>query len=145
MNSIYVNDKCKYDIIFGHSQGAILTAALLSLHEKLLNGSTSPSGFIFNGAAWANPYNDSMQGLTGLANEKRFKDKSPKMLFIMGKADDINPIDSATRVSNALNDAGFDVTIVEHDGGHSVPYKNDEDSVRALGEVADWIMSIKEN
>jgi predicted esterase len=142
MNTIYLNEECKYDIIFGHSQGAILTAALLSLRDKLRFGPTSPSGFIFNGAAWPNPYSDSMQGLSGLAPEKSFKDKSPKMLFIMGKADDINPIDSATRVSNVFNDTGFDVTIVEHDGGHSVPYNNDADSLRAMGEIVDWIMKV---
>ena len=57
------------DIIFGHSQGAILTAALLSIHDKLwktpaISSSTDrPMGYILNGVAWPNPYKDSLKSL----------------------------------------------------------------------------------
>lgn len=135
---------CNYDIILGHSQGAILTAALLSIHDKLWNNSSGGSpGYILNGAAWPNPYQNSLQSLA----PKRLETNSnvlllPRMLFVMGNADTINPVESAMQVHDACGAAQFDVSIVNHDGGHSVPIGRDEDSVQALEKVVDWIVGI---
>ena len=143
MNKLHSNGKCNYDIVFGHSQGAILTAALLSIHSKLWTGTNAPKGFIFNGVAWPNPYKSNMQALSTIVpQEQTNKSNLPQVLFIMGKLDDINPIESAQRVSGAFENAGLPISIIEHDGGHSVPYKSDDDSLRALDEVVDWIMTI---
>ena len=60
----------------------------------------------------------------------------------MGAEDSINPIDSAMQVHDAYRAADFDVSIVNHGGGHSVPVGRDEDSERALEEVVDWIVEI---
>ena len=58
------NNQNKTDIILGHSQGAILTAALLSTHDKLWKSSHSrPLGYILNGAAYPNPYRNSLNSL----------------------------------------------------------------------------------
>eukprot|EP00804_Cyclotella_cryptica_P003986 CCRYP_013882-RA/>CCRYP_013882-RA protein AED:0.39 eAED:0.39 QI:280/1/1/1/1/1/2/163/321 len=134
---------CKYDIVLGHSQGAILTAALISTHNKLWTLPTSPKGFILNGAAWPNPFGDDMETMLKRVHQDPLKDSPlPPMLFIMGNSDNINPIESAKRVRDTFKNAGFNVTTVEHGGGHSVPYKSDDDSMRAIGEVADWIMSV---
>lgn len=145
------NDTCNFDIVFGHSQGAILTAALLSADDKFLECSPAlPRGYVLNGAAWPNPFGNSLVSLSkkrlSVTTEDAPTDsdisKMPRMLFIMGKEDTINPIESATQVHDAYNGAGFGVSIVNHDGGHSVPFGQDEDSTRALEEVVDWIMAI---
>ena len=131
--------KCNFDIILGHSQGAILTAALLSKHDKLWNESTDgPLGYILNGVAWPNPYNDSLMSLAHKRREMRL----PRLLFIMGKEDTMNPIESAMQVHDAFQTAKFNVSIVEHDRGHSVPTGRDEDSVKALEKISDWIADI---
>lgn len=131
----------KADIILGHSQGAILTAALLSIHKSLWEPSNSrPLGYILNGGAWPNPYQNSLMSITQQCPET--KDSLPRMLFIMGKNDNINPIESAMQVHDVFQKAEFNVSIVDHAGGHSVPRGRDDDSVRALEEVADWIVDI---
>lgn len=136
---------CNYDIVIGHSQGAILTTALLSTHKELWTDPTSPKGFILNGAAWPNPFGEDMEKMFKRVQQDPMKKSAlPPMLFIMGKSDNINPIESAKRVIDAFKNAGFDVATIEHDGGHSIPYKNDDDSMRALGDVVDWIISIAE-
>jgi len=127
-----------FDIILGHSQGAILLAALLSLHEKLWNARSGPPGYILNGCAWPNPYCRSLMSISA-RKEIGMVDMLPQIAFIMGKEDNINPVESAMKVHDAFV-PGFDVSIVNHGGGHSVPIGDDEDSKRALQEIADWII-----
>ena len=137
------------DIIFGHSQGAILISALLSIHDKLWKTcSERPMGYILNGVAWPNPYKDSLKSLVtqqkqnSETNNSSYVSSLPRMLFIMGKEDNINPIESALQVHSAYQNANFNVSIVNHDRGHSVPVGKDEDAVRALEEIVDWIVDI---
>jgi predicted esterase len=130
---------CNFDIIVGHSQGAILTAALLSTQIRLRDLEHGPLGYILNGVAWPNPLSNS---LLSLAQEPVATDLLPKIAFVMGKADTINPIESAVRVYDSYKAAGFDVSIVHHEAGHSVPQGNDVDSIRALNEVVNWIIDI---
>jgi len=137
----------KTDIILGHSQGAILTSALLSIHDKLWRSSNStPKGYILNGVAWPNPYRKSLSSLSTQQQCPETADESllvlPRMLFIMGEKDNINPTKSAMQVHDAFQAAKLDVSIVNHAGGHSVPVARDEDSTRALEEVVDWIVDI---
>ncbi|KAL9189230.1 hypothetical protein ACHAXT_011720 [Thalassiosira profunda] len=141
MSKLYPDDTaCAFDIILGHSQGAILTAALLSIKPELQSTSNAPLGYILNGVAWPNPY---QSNLTSLAQQKSDDSgKVPRLAFVMGKNDSINPIESAMQVHEAYGRAAFDVSIVHHEGGHSVPLGRDEDSVRALEELVDWIMEI---
>ena len=131
-----------FDIVLGHSQGAILAASLISIHSKMWSEPHYPKGFIFNGVAWPNPYSDNMRTLPELIQHKNSRESLPRMLFIMGNADDINPLHSAKQVSDAYRNAGFDVSVAHHDGGHSVPYNNNDDSQQALNKTVDWIMSI---
>ncbi len=133
---------CNFDIILGHSQGAILTAALLSIHEKLRSKSNGPTGYILNGVAWPNPYSNSLKCLANQRLETINDSSAPRILFTMGENDNINPIESAMQVHDTYQKAQFNVSIVNHDGGHSVPVGRDNDSVRALEEVADWIVHI---
>ncbi len=139
MDALFSTDSTtsNFDIILGHSQGAILTAALLSKQERLRN---SPRGYLLNGVAWPNPFSKSLLSL--LAQETSATDPLPKIAFVMGKADTINPIESAIQVYDSYLAARFDVSIVHHEGGHSVPLGTDDDSIRALNEVVDWIFGI---
>ena len=135
------NKLCNFDIILGHSQGAILTAALLAINDKLRKSTNAPSGYILNGSAWPNPYQSNLKSLNKELQTET-KQTLPQILFVMGKEDNINPIESAMQVHDVYKAAKFDVSIVEHNGGHSVPFGNDEDSIRALDEIADWIVGI---
>jgi len=142
------NNQNKTDIILGHSQGAILTAALLSTHDELWKSSSSrPLGYILNGAAYPNPYRNSLNSLTTQQQQCPETGDSlpllpPRTLFVMGREDTINPVESAMQVHDAFRAANFDASIVNHAGGHSVPMGRDDDSVRALEEVVDWIVDI---
>lgn len=142
MNTVFPTDTttCNFDIILGHSQGAILTAALLSIHERLRNTENGPLGYIMNGVAWPNPYQNTLLSLT----KEAAKFPLPRIAFIMGSADNINPIDSAMLVHDSYLAASFDVSIVNHEGGHSVPMGQSDDSMRVLHDVVDWILGIAE-
>mmetsp|Transcript_19188 Transcript_19188/g.39124 ORF Transcript_19188/g.39124 Transcript_19188/m.39124 type:complete len:425 (+) Transcript_19188:408-1682(+) len=186
-----------YDIVLGHSQGAILLSALLARNEVLRNIPTPlpsnynkeedkkqkshkmPMAYILNGAAWPNPYNSELLALSKHNNTRNDNDidnkhqneddrgednnisSHPKILFLMSKNDPINPTSSAQKVCETYRTAGFDVSVVTHNGGHAVPMpkrigkgnddgasgdaKNsrrgdDDDAQRALVEVADWII-----
>jgi len=62
----------------------------------------------------------------------------------MGKRDNVNPIESAMQVHDAYCGVGqlFDASVVNHNGGHSIPVGRDKDDIRALEEVVDWIMDV---
>ena len=142
-NKTVDDELCNFDIILGHSQGAILTAALLSIHDKLWKSSKAPLGYILNGSAWPNPYRHNLKSLNNQDKQQtETKETLPQTLFVMGKEDTINPIESAMQVHDTYQKANFDVSIVEHNGGHSVPFGDDEDSIRALEEIVDWIVNI---
>lgn len=116
------------DLVVAHSQGAILTAALLAQqsipdHPKY--------GYILNGVAWPNPYGQQLSDLK--------EDEAPRVLFVMGQQDTINPVSSATQVKEGLEEAGCDVTVLMHEGGHSVPSEDES----ALQAMADWISKAK--
>jgi predicted esterase len=128
-------EECRYDLILGHSQGAILLSALLATNIDLQRSNCS---YILNGAAWPNPYENA---LTSLSEEQTHElKKDTRMLFVMGKRDNINPIESAKQVYGCYQTAGLDVSIIYHEGGHSLPIGGDLDSERAMGDVCDFIL-----
>mmetsp|Transcript_12609 Transcript_12609/g.29789 ORF Transcript_12609/g.29789 Transcript_12609/m.29789 type:complete len:277 (-) Transcript_12609:302-1132(-) len=137
MNELFLDSDVRatkrYDVVLGHSQGAILTSALLTLHKELRQRDCR---FILNGVALPNPHKDSLESL----KEARTDSSGPEVLFVMGKADKINPIESARAVHDAFQVANFDTQVVTHEGGHSVPFGKDDDSLRALEEIADWML-----
>ena len=135
---------CNFDIILGHSQGAILLAALLSLHEELWNtATTGPGGYILNGCAWPNPYHSSLMSIADRQRSVMLDTRTlPRIVFLMGREDNMNPVDSAMKVHDVYRDANFDVSIVKHGGGHSVPVGKGDDSVQALENIVDWIVEI---
>lgn len=132
----------KYDFIVGHSQGAILLSALITSQDW----NVDVKGYILNGAAWPNPFDDQMNKF---CEEKEYMSSSSslnqsKILFIIGDADTINPPESAIKVRNALehNGSGFKkhihVDTIHHSGGHAVPVKDE----MALQSITDWILGV---
>ena len=119
-----------------------MTTALLSKHDKLWNTALddSPMGYILNGVAWPNPYEKALKALA--TKEINNSVSLPRMLFVMGKEDNINPIESAMQVHDVYKEGNFDVSIVNHNRGHSVPVGKDDDSKRKLGDICDWIIDI---
>ena len=138
MNTVFpsttAGEECDYDLILGHSQGAILLSALLATNKNMQQSKCS---YILNGAAWPNPYKEA---LTTLSNQIQDVMLDTKMLFVMGKSDNINPIESAKQVHDCYESAGIDVSIVYHEGGHSVPTGKDQDSNRAMNDICDFIL-----
>jgi predicted esterase len=114
-----------FDLIVGHSQGAILTTALLALNKIPQHPA---AGYILNGVAWPNPYTKELEAL-------RMAD-APRVLLIAGANDEMNPPEQAMRVQAALEHAGCALTVVAHQGGHSVPIEKDE----TLETILEWIV-----
>lgn len=115
------------DLVVGHSQGAILVAALLA--QSLIPQHPS-KGYILNGVAWPNPYG---QQLFDLKLDKSIN--PPRLLFVMGEDDTINPLTSAKQVRDRFDHSGYRVTTHTHSSGHAVPC--DEESIRTMAE---WVL-----
>ena len=117
----------KFDLVVGHSQGAILTAALLASQRFPY---VPTKGFVLNGAAMPNPYRSKLHHLNLNDSEKLCR-----VLFLMGKQDRVNPLDSAEELGVCLNSAGAKVSTIEHPGGHSFPFTD----ICALESLSAWI------
>jgi predicted esterase len=115
--------ECDFDLVVGHSQGAILTTALLALNKIPRH---PPRGYILNGVAWPNPYTKELESLQ----------LQESVLMIVGATDEMNPPKQAMRVKSALQQAGCLVTVVNHSGGHSVPVDMNE----TLETILQWIV-----
>lgn len=124
-----------YDVVLGHSQGAILLSALLATGLLETNYGVR-TRYILNGAAWPNPYTSQVENLTYHKDDK--EEEHPSVLFIMGETDDINPTDGAKRVRDCFSRAGLTTETVVHPGGHSIPVDNE----CAMEEIANWIARV---
>lgn len=123
----------KYDFCIGHSQGAILLTSLLAQSSSLpiLRG-----GYIWNGAAWPNPFNDQLESLSAYTEQQ----KNQNGLVIVGDNDDINPPEGALRVRDLLTNIGMEISTLHHKGGHSVPISDDV----ALQSIISWMLKMTE-
>jgi predicted esterase len=115
------------DLVVGHSQGAILIAAMLA--DKSLSQYTPRVGYILVGVAWPNPLTSQFESL-------RFDDEKPRVLVVIGEADTINEPVQGERVANALEKAGAQVTRLYHSGGHSMPTRD----ASVMARIQEWIM-----
>lgn len=117
-----------FDLILGHSQGAILISALLALKRL----STHPSvGYILNGVAMPNPFKEQLEAL----NVKDESPVPPRVLFVLGENDKINALAIGETVKDAMKRAGLDVQVCYHLGGHSVPVQDPQ----AVKAISTWI------
>lgn len=120
--------KGPFDYIFGHSQGAILAAALLATQQFPV---FPTSGFLLNGVAWPNPYSDQLNSLEYVSGEQ-----NPRVLIITGLKDKINGPETQEQVEKALQKAGADVTTVTHAAGHNIPMQQEE----TLQTIIEWMV-----
>ena len=118
-----------FDVLIGHSQGAILIASML-INRDFENNRFPPKLLVvLNGVAWPNPYKDNIQNLEAM--------DECKILFVIGNKDDINPIEGALKVKDAFQASGTNISTVFHPNGHSPPV-NDQHAVK---EIVAWIIS----
>lgn len=113
-----------YDVVFAHSQGAILISALLATNRIKAH---PPLGYVLNGVAWPNPFAKDLESLQVTAAD------TPRVLVVIGEQDRINPPSGARQVTDCLLDAGLAVTTHVHPGGHSVPVQ-DPNARKAISE-----------
>lgn len=130
-----VDDNTKsFDLIVGHSQGAILLTALLAL-RKLEERHHPRVGYILNGVACPNPYTEQLELLKIVAGstDAAAAAPAPRVLVIVGEKDAMNPPEQGERVARALKQAGYKVTTLYHPGGHAVPVQRGEtwDAIQA--------------
>jgi predicted esterase len=121
-----------FDLVFGHSQGAILVAALLALKRAPYH---PKRGYIMNGVSFPNPYSDNFVAL-------KVEDSThpPNILFILGRKDTTTPNSSGEQLRDGFAKAGFQVASCYHDGGHGIPQQDDS---KSLSNVAMWIQNQK--
>jgi predicted esterase len=127
-----VEEQGPFDALLGHSQGAILISALLALGRI---SSHPPMGYILNGVAVPNPYRKELECL------RMEETVIPRVLFVLGENDEINPIEIGDDVRVSMIAAGLATSTCYHPGGHSVPV-NDE---KALHQISEWIIDGKTN
>ena len=118
-----------FDIVLGHSQGAILIAALIAIGEYPYHPSL---GYVLNGAAYPNPYMPQLKALKVRCDEAK---PPPRVLCIIGQNDQITSSSIQIELRNHLERADLAVSTIEHPGGHSFPSTQDE----AIAAIANWV------
>mmetsp|Transcript_64026 Transcript_64026/g.73644 ORF Transcript_64026/g.73644 Transcript_64026/m.73644 type:complete len:303 (-) Transcript_64026:278-1186(-) len=126
-------EKGEFDIVLGHSQGAILIASLLALKRTPYH---PPGGYIMNGVSFPNPYTQQLESLSSVVNDNCYG--SPNVLFVFGKQDNITPNTSGEQLLDLLQKGGFAVSSCYHDGGHGFPEENEKADV--MKTIVDWIL-----
>ncbi len=119
-----------FDFVLGHSQGAVLAAALLALERVPYH---PPLGYILNGVSFPNPYRKEIANLKfDATNGSTQKNIPPRVLFLLGKADRIVPNSSGEELADGLANAGFTISSIYHDGGHGFPYDLNDEAIQAI-------------
>ena len=111
------------DVVFGFSQGAILTSVLLM--RGIQGKSFLPRKAILAGAAWPNPYNDDMLSLSSDAVSQL----NLRTLHVIGERDRTNPPEMALRLQQL-----FRGELLRHPGGHIVPV-DQESYIKAYADL----------
>ena len=118
-----------FDLVLGHSQGAILVGALLALKRTPYH---PPGGYIMNGVSFPNPYSQNLESLKDDSDQD-----SSRILFLLGKRDEIAPNATGEKLRDLLGQGGFDVSSCYHEGGHGFPEEDVDDP--SLQSIVDWI------
>lgn len=126
-----IQNQGPFDIIYGHSQGAILVTALLALDRILVH---PKGGYVLNGVAWPNPFSKQMESLQFSNNNNCAK---PNVLLITGLKDKINAPNTQAKVKKSLVDAGAQVSQIVHPAGHNIPMQKGE----TLSGVIEWMVT----
>jgi len=102
-----INKECPFDVVIGHSQGAILASLLLARPQQYPNIKAA----ILSGAAYPRPYTDEIEGAALLSPKRKLNS-----LHAIAENDVINPPSDARRVCKIFNGKEF-----SHTGGHVFP------------------------
>ena len=127
-------EKGGFDIVLGHSQGAILLSTLLALKRTPYY---PPGGYIMNGVSFPNPYTEQLESLN-IDTDDDDSNGSPNILFLLGRQDQIAPNSTGEKLRDLLAKGGFEVSSCYHDGGHGFP--EEEVDSEAMKTIAEWIM-----
>lgn len=111
-----VENLSPFDIVIGHSQGAMLASILLS---RSIQGKANQScrGAILSGAAWPLPFASQLELVKKIEPKIQLA-----LIHTMSKNDKVNPCEMALQV--ALCFAKYNNTIIEHDFGHVLPMED---------------------
>lgn len=121
-----------YDLCLGHSQGAIMIAALITLGKVPYHPSL---GYIFNGVSFPNPYRKEVGALKIEASSSSTGASTVRALFIMGTDDKVTPNETGEELRDGFQSAGLAVETVKHLGGHGFPNRQDE----TMKAITEWI------
>ena len=114
-----------YDLVLGHSQGAILLASMIALGRTPY---TPPVGYILNGCGYCKPFEEQVKALSV---------KDVRCLFVIGSNDQITPPTIQEELRDAFETAGMQISTLNHPKGHGLPKEND---VEAIQQMVDWIL-----
>jgi predicted esterase len=118
-----------YDLVVGHSQGAMMAASVLAQEGGSLQHPTV--GYVFNGLAWPKPFTEELESM-----DLGSSGKKPKILLVTGMRDKVNPPEQAEQMKESFKKAGAEVSSVKHPTGHSVPIQKDA----TVKVIMDWIV-----
>lgn len=121
----------KFDLVLGHSQGAILVGALLALKRTPYH---PPGGYVMNGVSFPNPYAEELESLD-LDDDGN---GAPRILFLLGKRDQIAPNPTGEKLRDLLKKGGFDVTSCYHERGHGFP--EEDVGSKTMKTISEWIV-----
>eukprot|EP00934_Nitzschia_sp_Nitz4_P005963 Nitzschia sp. Nitz4//scaffold29_size155292//80677//81411//NITZ4_002665-RA/size155292-processed-gene-0.253-mRNA-1//1//CDS//3329546469//5953//frame0 len=127
-----------FDLVVGHSQGAILMASLLvdTTQEGRPQVPYHPArGYILNGVAFPNPFTAQAEALT-LEACYDAEGRLPRILVVMGTNDPITPNATGEQLRDTFQQLGLSVQTVQHPGGHGFPMRDQG----ALDSIANWIV-----
>ena len=100
----------KPKVVIGHSQGAILVAYMMALKGRV--DFLDVDVVVLNGLAYPGPLKE--EGFKDVRGNERL----PKVKVVSGKNDSINPPESCICCVDGMRGAGWDVEVIEHEGGH---------------------------
>ena len=110
--------KCNepYDVLIGHSQGAILSSVILAQcltcakEDRYIH---KPKAAILSGNAWPNPYTEMFNKLT--------RNSFSLSLHVIGENDNVNPPTDAQRLCDL-----FGGERLLHQCGHTLPMREQD-------------------
>jgi predicted esterase len=123
-----------FDVLVGHSQGAMLTAIVVAQALSGKSGSSplKPRCAILSGAAWPNPFGElceslsSREGAPSSGAGAGAEGTTIPTLHCWGTEDTMNPPEQAQRLKGCFPQSEG----LEHDGGHVVPL--DSESIETM-------------
>lgn len=129
-----------FDVVLGHSQGAILLGALLALKRTPYH---PPGGYIMNGVSFPNPYSGELESLNEDVTTDNDDDDgdgngSPRILFLLGKRDQIAPNATGEQLRDLLEKGGLEISSCYHEGGHAFP--EEDVGAETMKTIAEWIL-----